>query len=337
MTTSPPLIGVIGHVGATRHSLEYQPALDGLRALAALAVLAYHCKVPGFDGGFFGVDLFFVLSGYLITCVLKERPSLSVFFFRRFMRLVPPLVAMLLVYVWLYPAVRPGYPHERDALLAFFYLSDYGVAFWNTPNYLRHTWSLAVEEHFYILFPIVLARWRPGVLAFLIGYLAATLWRFAWSGSDWLEWYARFDTRLSGLILGALCAHLSWPKSIPAWPGLVLMMIVCFRFGWRDPDVPLIGMLLFEVGAVIAILGDPPGWLGGSLLVWIGKVSYGLYLWHYPVARLFRDVNAPWQLSLIVTLASGLAMAALSWYTIEAASRRIARFRFASQHDRTAS
>ena len=202
-------------------SLRYNPALDGLRAVAIALVIADHCHVPGFDGGYFGVDLFFVLSGFLITRLLVDefdaagQIDLPRFYLRRLLRLAPPLLLLLAAYLVIAPMIWPQYglwSHIRDAALAGFYLSDYGRAFWHYPIALQHTWSLSVEEHFYLIWPfavLLLARielrWR---IAGLFGiYLIATAWRiFEYESSGWVATYFRFDTRMSGLICGALLA-----------------------------------------------------------------------------------------------------------------------------------
>ena len=190
--------------------LRYNPAFDGLRAIAALCVIASHCELPGLAGGFYGVDLFFVLSGFLITWLLFDEHSvtgridLPYFFFRRYLRLTPPLLAMLAVYLAIAPTAWPEFSlwsHIRDVLLTGSYVSDYARAFWGTPLILQHSWSLGVEEHFYLLWPLAVlallrlpARWRPAALFCL--YIAATAWRMAWYRDEttWPETYYRFDT-----------------------------------------------------------------------------------------------------------------------------------------------
>ena len=137
--------------------LRYNPALDGLRAVAVILVISDHCFVPVFDQGYFGVDLFFVLSGFLITRLLVDeidatgRVDLWRFYLRRFLRLAPPLLLFLIAYVLIAPWFWPQFDflsHMRDAGLAGFYLSDYSQALWHSPKVLIHTWSLSVEETF---------------------------------------------------------------------------------------------------------------------------------------------------------------------------------------------
>jgi peptidoglycan/LPS O-acetylase OafA/YrhL len=235
-------------------SLRYNPALDGMRAIAALLVIGSHCRVPGFHGGFYGVDLFLVLSGFLITSLLIDEHGssgcidLPRFYLRRFLRLTPPLFVMLAAYVVVGPLLWPQFDigwHVRDTLVAAFYVSDYGRAFWHMPHIVQHTWSLGVEEHFYLLWPLVLlavlrlpARWRPAALFGL--YVAATAWRMFWyvDAPDWPETYYRLDTRMSGLILGALLATLPASPICPeSWPAVRWCSRSCSAAGtWKAPS-----------------------------------------------------------------------------------------------------
>src|SRR4051812_5944530 len=139
--------------------LRYNPALDGLRAVAVVLVIADHCSVPIFNQGYFGVDLFFVLSGFLITRLLTDeidatgQIDLSRFYLRRLLRLTPPLLLFLAAYLLIAPSLWPQVDfasHARDVALVAFYLSDYSQAFWHNPKVMIHTWSLSVEEHFYL-------------------------------------------------------------------------------------------------------------------------------------------------------------------------------------------
>ncbi|WP_274629280.1 acyltransferase family protein [Arvimicrobium flavum] len=182
--------------------VRYNPAITGLRAVAIIPVIAMHSKVPGFSGGSFGVDLFFVLSGYLITSILVEeiksygRVDLLHFYRNRFLRLTPPLYAMLAMMLAL------GIAAPEQVLVAALYLGDIVIPF-NPTGPVAHSWSLAVEEHFYLIWPILLApllrkehpaRWVFGLFA------AACVWRYASYEvfSDPKFSYHRFDSRLAG-------------------------------------------------------------------------------------------------------------------------------------------
>lgn len=298
-------------------TLTHRPELDGLRALSVLAVVGLHSQVDGLRGGAVGVDVFFVLSGYLITRVLLEnQPTMASFYVRRARRLVPALALMLSAYLLVMPVIRPGLPHLRDVALAFFYLSDYSYAFWKAPHYLAHTWSLSVEEHFYLLWPLILLRWQPSVRALVAAYVAATLWRYV--QTEWHPAYFRFDTRMSGLILGCILARV--PRvNLPAWPGLVILALIVVAFSY-PPDMRLLkeARTFAELAAALLILGRPPSWLSSSPLVWIGKLSYGVYLWHYPITLLLRENQFAPERNLAITLSASIALAFFSYVTVEA-------------------
>jgi peptidoglycan/LPS O-acetylase OafA/YrhL len=298
--------------------MRYVPALDGLRALAVLAVVGVHAGVPGMSGGFIGVDVFFVLSGYLITQTLEEHPDLPRFYWRRAKRLIPALALMLAAYLVFAPLIWPRYPHLRDAGFAFFYLSDYTRALWQMPRYLGHTWSLSVEEHFYLLWPLVFVRWRPSVVALALAYELLTLWR--WTQGDYSTAYFRFDAHCTGLVLGCLIARMKH-KPAPAWPGLLVLgaCLVFLPIPWQNYLSRLIGMTLVEVAAAVVIVGRPPAWMSDARLAYLGKLSYGIYLWHFPITKALEAW--PWQTKAPATLVASVALAAISYHTIEALVR----------------
>ena len=182
-------------------------------------------------GGFLGVDFFFVLSGFLITSILLNEHDtqgsirLPAFYLRRAQRLMPALLLTIALFLAASSAAWPKY-HEtsgRDALLTALFLSDYGKAFWGMPVVLQHSWSLSVEEHFYLLWPLALIflvrRLSPlGLVKAIIAlFFAATVWRIAciWLGQDWTQIYYRFDTRMTGLIAGALIAASARAGTLP--------------------------------------------------------------------------------------------------------------------------
>lgn len=171
--------------------MPYVPALDGIRAIAVLLVVFFHAQTPGFHAGYLGVDVFFVLSGFLITSLLLGELAstggihLRRFYFRRLARLMPPLIGLIALYLVLAPLVWPEHAHHiRDAFIAGFYLSDYSVVADVHPVMLKHSWSLSIEQHYYLLWPLLLlliVRFRPKeIIGILFGlYIASTLWRIA--------------------------------------------------------------------------------------------------------------------------------------------------------------
>lgn len=313
--------------------MHYSPALDGIRAVAALAVVAFHAKVPGSGGGFLGVDVFFVLSGYLITRLLREEYAttgtigLSRFYWRRLRRLYPALLLLLLAYAALAPMLLPRLStsqHMQDAVIAALYLTDYSRWFGLPTDILSHTWSLAVEEQFYLLWPLLLLRLvrlpdRQAIIWLACAYLGATVWRLlnVHSGIEPRVVYDRFDTHSTGLILGCLIGyaklqlHQIWGVAAAA---ILALCISYFRF--LAADTMTYGVTAAELAAAVLVVAEPV-WLTGTILPWIGRMSYGLYLWHYPVMRWCRDQFWGWPETLLVGLGVGLGMAYLSYQLLE--------------------
>ena len=316
------------------------PALDGLRAVAVGLVLFSHAGVPGFREGGIGVDIFFVLSGYLITGLLTREIAqtgtldLLGFYLRRLKRLTPALLILAVAYLILAPAVwheRTASEHARFVLAAITYVTDFARA--GHPSFaspLAHTWSLAVEEHFYMLWPLVLLGLshlpRRLLLPVLLGgFVLATGWRLA--GEYLYGWeiaYFRFDLRLSGLLLGA-ALNVAAARMKPV-PGIsrytlyagVLTAIVVSMAGMATA----LALCSFaEIAAALTILAvlQQEGWtrwLAHPAAVYVGRVSYGLYLFHFPLTWWLTD-HASWPIALLAGGSGGLLLASLSYRFVE--------------------
>ena len=335
---------------------KYRADIDGLRALAVLPVVAFHAEVPGFGGGFVGVDVFFVISGYLITGILKAdldrgRYSILSFYDRRVRRIFPALFAVFAAVVLasglLYaPIALRAMGRSLVASVLFssnvlFYLESGYFDAASIEKPLLHTWSLSVEEQFYIAWPLLLAAAHRFARARLFALtVAAAVASFALS-----VWGTAVDpsaafylpvTRAWELLLGALLA-LGRPDGIgPRWGrealsllGFVLVAISVAAYDEATP-FPGIAAVLPCAGTalMIATNGRRDTTVARALsikpLVFVGLVSYSLYLWHWPVlafARYWWFDPLPWPIGLAL-MAPAFACALASWRFIERPFRR---------------
>ncbi|MET8912057.1 acyltransferase family protein [Micromonospora sp. NPDC004551] len=368
--------------GTSRARIAYQPALDGVRALAVTAVLAFHGGVAALPGGFLGVDAFFVLSGFLITSLLLSehrdtgRVDLVAFWGRRVRRLLPALLLVLLVVLLvsreLMPATELG-ALRWDALAALGYAANWRMAnrdgdyfaATGSPSPLQHTWSLGIEEQFYLLWPLLLIAllgWaarrgpaRPGrrlgaaLAVVLLGAAGSALAEAALFSPDALDRvYYGTDTRAVALLAGAaLAVLLARRNEAAARPGRrhpvlgALAVAGAAVTGWcwataEGGDAWLyrggLTVAALAVAAVIAHAVVSPAsptarLLALAPLVRLGRISYGVYLWHWP---LFQWLTAGRTgLTGIALLAARcavtLAVAAGSYLLVERPIRRARR------------
>lgn len=332
---------------------QYRADVDGLRAVAVLSVVFYHAGFSLFPGGYVGVDVFFVISGYLITRILTselEQGGISYldFFERRARRILPALFAMLLVtcipaYILLPPADLHAF--AQSLLGATWFSSNF--VFWIEAGYfdraselkpLLHTWSLAVEEQFYLLFPALLAlfaKFRVIILGLLVGVgLSFSLALFGLAiEADWP--FFMLVSRAWELGMGAVVAAFSqatWCKRLQAKPllagialacGLIMIAIAVLTFSERTPT-PGAPLLLPTIGtALILLLPLKTGWpsrvLANPVMRGLGLVSYAFYLWHQPalVYTRFQFGNEPSLASIWAAVVVALVLAILSWWFIE--------------------
>ncbi|MCA3238995.1 MAG: acyltransferase [Curvibacter sp.] len=330
----------------------YRADIDGLRAIAVLAVLAYHAFPSALPGGFVGVDIFFVISGYLISRhILEELAtrsfSLRSFYARRVRRIFPALILVMFVCLalgWL--LLTPG-EYERLGRHVFagsLFLAN--ILSWRESGYfdaaadtkpLLHLWSLGIEEQFYIAWPLILLalwrvrRWLGWAMAALIGLSLA--WSLTTIRHDPVADFYSPLTRFWELALGALLAWVAraqGPGVLPVAPGtrvsllgLVLVAVSVLVISSNDA-FPGAWALLPTVGAALLIYAGPAALPNRALLaarsmVWIGLISYPLYLWHWPLLTLARILEGETPSASMRWLLLGLSvlMAWLTWRFVE--------------------
>jgi peptidoglycan/LPS O-acetylase OafA/YrhL len=338
--------------------ISYRPGLDGLRALAVAAVFLYHARIDWLPGGFLGVDLFFVLSGYLITSLLlvewdaRNRIDLRRFWLRRARRLLPALVLVVLASLILASIfARQDLAHTRsDVVSSLFYYANWHEIIANrsyfnvmgNPSLLQHTWSLGVEEQFYIVWPLLLVpllvlvgrKRMPMIVIAGIAASAALMWILYNPGSDPSRVYYGTDTRAFLLLMGILLA-LVWPwierlrRAVPllelfgiaALVGTVLLFRNMQEFNptfYRGGDLAA----AFCFAVLIAAVAHPGTGIGRAMgvapLRWVGERSYGIYLWHLPIVLLVAGVNVRSSPGVVIAEAAVVvAAAALSFRYVE--------------------
>jgi peptidoglycan/LPS O-acetylase OafA/YrhL len=320
------------------------PELDGLRALAVLPVIAFHFSyLKLVDGGYLGVDLFFVLSGFLITSLLLAeeartgRVSLRDFYARRALRILPPLAACVLLALATVPSTTP-----QGAAAAFFFAAN--IVDSRILGGLLHTWSIAVEEHFYLAWPLLFLWLGPRRARFLAWTVLLVLAIRIAVLSMKMDVYTPTYTRADSLAVGCYAALMmaSKPPAMPPWaaPTALAGIVACFALvPWRNFAMLSFGFTLFAMLCAVAIVAllVTRGWanrvLSSEPLQYVGRRSYGLYLYHMPVflaLERFRVEDDPASMALVTVLrvAATFAVAEISYRTIEAwAARFKSRFR----------
>ncbi|MGI6855678.1 acyltransferase family protein [Mesorhizobium sp. 1B3] len=342
-------------------SQSFRPDIEGLRAIAVLGVVAFHFGLNQLPGGFAGVDIFFVISGYLITSHLQneiaKRGTVDLwrFYARRARRLLPAsllviLITLLVGYFVLSPSEQQLY--SKGALYASAYVINLWLIRWSldyfapdaADNPFIHFWSLSVEEQFYLAWPalLLLFAWlRPGKrgLAIQMGLVAAVSFAAcAWLttvSQPWAFYFSPFrawEFAAGGLI--SLAVAQPWAREFRAspvlgWAGLVLIAVAYLTLS-EEGAFPGIAALLPVVGTAIVILAGarqvatgPNRWLGNPVFQWVGKLSYSLYLWHWPVI-VYATILKP-ELTLADRLGCLLLTFALSMLTYHLVENPIRR------------
>ncbi len=348
--------------------MKYRQEIDGLRALAVIPVILFHGGIEWFAGGYVGVDVFFVISGYLITSIiLKEQEagkfSIVNFYERRVRRILPALFFVMLVclpfaWMWLLPHELEDFGKSIIAVSLF----SSNILFWRENDYfavdaefipLLHTWSLAVEEQFYVFFPLIMItfwalgkRWLMAIIS-MIGVLSLALTEWGWRDFPVANFYL-IPSRAWELMMGALSAFYLFKNRQPegviahvaSFSGLLLILYAIFFLHSGIP-FPSLYALAPTLGTALIILFATKDTLVYKLLSWrimvgIGLISYSAYLWHQPLfvfARMrgldFMSGDHADELSLgMVAVLSAIALvfAYLSWRFVERPFRDRRRF-----------
>lgn len=342
--------------------MQYRAEIDGLRAVAVIPVILFHAGFNFFSGGFVGVDIFFVISGYLITSIIIDENknghfSIIQFYERRARRLLPALFFVLLVttflgWFWLLPNEYRQYSQSLVGVASFtsnifFYLTGGYFGGGNDLKPLIHTWSLSVEEQFYVLFPLlflIVVRTRPkfqyGILSFLvIASLSFAQWQ---SSRDTTFNYLLLPSRFWELAAGSLIAlylSSSSPVSLNTLLKNILAIIGSFFivasviFFSKDTPYPSLFTVLPVLGVSLIILyADQSTWIGRLMsfkaVVSIGLISYSAYLWHQVLFSLARHRSATEPGSVVFGLLAviTLIVAYLTWRFVEQPFRNRQKF-----------
>jgi peptidoglycan/LPS O-acetylase OafA/YrhL len=351
------------HIRAQSHdvyNLDFNPWLACLRGVSVLLVLFFHTSLPGLQSGYLGVDIFFALSGYFITTSLLKSQSrgqlqFRQFYWRRFLRLFPALALVVLTFVLVSPWLSLPQDRWNSLIAALGYVSNWTRVAWpSVPAYFGHSWSLAVEEQFYLLWPIILGltlkfcSLRQAALVALGIAIASASTRAALAvgGTTVDRLYNGLDVRADGLLLGCALALATFKdpialgkiKKIAAVGLLFLGPAFLFLLTTAPYDAPWMfhyGYFLAALAATgIIAVSIPRGpvrkikWL--APLLFLGEISYGLYLWHYPITLEMRLLGYHPIVQSVCVFGLSTVAASLSYYFVE---RPISRMRNAKNGD----
>ncbi|MEK9139851.1 MAG: acyltransferase, partial [Nitrospirota bacterium] len=338
--------------------MRYRPEIDGLRAIAVIPIILFHAGFQLFSGGFVGVDVFFVISGYLITTIILAELetgqfSLLKFYERRARRILPALyvvMALCLPFAWLWLMPSDAKEFSNSAMAVLVFASN--IFFWQSSDYfdagselkpLLHTWSLGVEEQFYVLFPIFLMlAWRLGrkrivVLLTIVALLSLALAVYEASRKPVATFFL-LPTRGWELAMGSLVAFYLEGKERDQFPLALKQMLSLVGFGLiavaaltfsKETPFPGLYALVPTVGAgLIIVFGSPETFVGRLLasrvLVGVGLISYSAYLWHQPLLSFARHRSltelGEMVIAGIIVLTFGLAY--MTWRYVETPFRR---------------
>lgn len=328
--------------------MKYRREIDGLRAVAVLPVILFHAEFSIFGGGYVGVDVFFVISGYLITSILiseleQGKFSIARFYERRARRILPALFFVMLAclpfaYMWMLPTQLEDFAQSIVAVVFF----GSNILLWQESGYfaaaaelkpLLHTWSLAVEEQYYLIFPVfLLLVWRFGRnkvfwSVVVMAAISLLLAEWGWRNSPDANFYLA-PTRAWELLAGSICAFITVGRAqksnnVLSAIGLAAIVFSIFAFDENTPFPSVYGLTPVVGTALIILFGRQGTWVEQLLsmraFVGIGLISYSAYLWHQPLfafARI-RSLTEPSQVLMALLAVATLLLAWVTWRWVE--------------------
>jgi peptidoglycan/LPS O-acetylase OafA/YrhL len=312
---------------AVAWQLGHRTSLDALRGIAVLCVLFGHFDLPGFAaGGGVGVALFFALSGYLITGILLRGSDLPGFYVRRARRLLPALAVLVVgIGAWSAVAGRLG-AFSADALPVLLYIANWSWIAGQPLIGLAHTWSLAVEEQFYLVWPVALWLLLRRGLGFAIAATVAIIvasFVLTLAQPEYLRAFAGSDTRAKDILVGCLVALVSRARGadlrIPTAAAIVAVVPLVLVGSFLVPGEAANWITPIPCAVLVAWFAARPSFMDWRPLTFTGRISYGLYLYHYPFAYgawpVFEGISLwPRMAALFVT---SYTLATASWFAVE--------------------
>jgi peptidoglycan/LPS O-acetylase OafA/YrhL len=338
--------------------MQFRNDIQGLRALAFLLVLFFHLNAKWLPGGFLGVDLFFVISGFLITSITIEdlnnnKFSFKKFFLKRIKRIIPAYFFLLLTvalvgsYIYLFSDMK----YLRGTLLrSVYFLSNLlfssGDSYFGaklSENPLLHTWSLSIEMQFYLFLPIIIYFFRNHLLKifFLLTILLTIYSTYQIEDGNKSDMYFSLISRIPEFFIGSIYSILfkngvdinRWKNNFLAF-GSFLILIICSFFITEKSNFPgILALLPCITGANLLVIKNNSlsDFFSGKTLVYVGQLSYSLYLWHWPIMAFIRYKNDSYVLSnleIVLTLILTFVLAWLSFNLVENKLRRITEINF---------
>ena len=338
-----------------RHGLRYRPEIDGLRAVAVIPVIFFHAGFSLFSGGFVGVDIFFVISGYLITGLIiaeKQAGSFSIrnFYERRARRILPALYLVTLICVpfallWMSPEQLRAF--GKSVVGVVFFVSN--IVFWSQSGYfspaadlkpLLHTWSLGIEEQYYLVFPLfIILFWRFGLrsiallilLSIIPSLILAQVGSLRWPEATFYLIFSRgWELAIGALVAIYMLNPIAVRPALRELLGLLGLGLLCFAVFFYSASTPYPGLyaLAPTIGTAAIILFATPHTIVGralslKLFVGIGLISYSAYLWHQPLFAFYRlvHIDRPSTGMLVALIIVCFLLAYVTWLFVETPAR----------------